>query len=219
MAKQYGKVELQSGAITPVTRGLWHSASEKLHEAALGITQMESATDRIEYESGWTHFVDSLEEFWSRFFDEGKTKFTDFQPWTGALNAQRKQDPLLHYLYQARHQSQHGRIALAWEEGKLLIAPDFFGTIRDLRINKEGSFEVDANPIGGSNAQVRIVHDSGRPQLPVIENKRYKQTFAPPTVHLSQPLADMSPIHVARLGLAFCENIFHQAFAKFAPTT
>lgn len=52
---------------------------------------MEDAKDRIQYEGGWTRLVDSLEEFWTRFFDEGKNTFSAFQPWAGAIAANSEQ--------------------------------------------------------------------------------------------------------------------------------
>src|SRR5687768_17498609 len=120
MAKTQGTV--QQVGIQPVRRGVWHAAWEKLQEAETAIRRMQDASDRIEYEGGWTQFVDSLEEFWTRFFDEGKQSFTRFQPWAGAFDAERRRDDLLRYLYQARHQSQHGRISLEWGEGRFVIA-------------------------------------------------------------------------------------------------
>lgn len=92
------QIQPVSGAIAPKSRALWSSAFEKIQEAESAINQMRSAHDRIEYEAGRTRFVDSLEEFWARFFDEGKANFTNFQPWAGAIVAQRSSEELLSYL-------------------------------------------------------------------------------------------------------------------------
>lgn len=217
MAIEKGNVELQPGAIATVARGLWHAAWEKLSEAVAGIKHMEAAKDRIEYEAGWTRLVDSLEEFWTRFFDEGKSNFPSFQPWAGTIDAKRTADPLLAYLYQARHQSQHGRIALEWEPGKVQIGGgEFFGTIRDLRISANGAFEADVNPTAGSDAKFKVVHDPGKARLPVVTNKKFKQSFDPPQSHLDKPIADASPINIGQLGFAFYDDVLRQAFEKFA---
>lgn len=217
MAIEKGNIELQFNAIAPVARGLWHAAWEKLSEAAAGVKQMEKAKDRIEYEAGWTRLVDSLEEFWTRFFDEGKNKFPSFQPWAGAFDAKRTADPLLRYLFQARHQSQHGRIALEWEPGKVQIGGgEFFGTIKDLRISADGTFEVDVNPTVGSDAKFKVVHDPGKARLPVVANRKFRQSYNPPHSHLDKPIADASPINIGRVGVAFYDNLLHQAFEKFA---
>ena len=216
MAIEKGKVELQPGAIAPVERGLWHAASEKLRKAAAGIKQMKDAKDRIEYENGWTRLVDSLEEFWTRFFDEGKSTFSSFPPWAGAIDAKRKGDQLLTYLYQARHQSQHGRIALEWEVGRIHIGSgEFSGTVRDLKIFSDGSFQADVNKTPGSEAKFQTIHDPGKARLPTIQNKKHNQTFPPPSAHLEHSIDAPSPIDVGRLGVAFYEDVLRLGLEKF----
>ena len=211
------RIETVKGAIAPISRSLWFGASEKLHEAAAALAQMRNAQDRINYEAGWTRFVDSLEEFWTRFYDEGKTAFPAFQPWAGTKDAQRKDEELLKYLYQARHQSQHGRIAMQWEESKLLIAPNFNGYIRALKVFPDGTYEIDATPLHPTLPDATIAHDPGSPILPTIENKKHKQTFNPPTKFRGQPILDRTPLSVAQIGLDFYEAILSQALKKFAP--
>jgi hypothetical protein len=216
VAIEKGKIELQPGAIAPIERGLWHAAWEKLQEAAAGVKQMEDAKDRIQYEGGWTRLVDSLEEFWTRFFDEGKNTFSAFQPWAGAIDAKRKGDPLLAYLYQSRHQSQHGRIALEWESGTISVGGgEFFGTVRDLKIFTDGTFQADVNATPGSDARFKTLHDPGKARLPSIVNKKHNQAFQPPSAHLDRSITDLSPINVGRLGIAFYEDVLRQGFVKF----
>jgi hypothetical protein len=216
MATIKGNVEIQLGAIAHVERGLWHAATEKLDEAVDGVRQMEGAENRIEYEAGWTRLVDSLEEFWARLYDEGSSTFTSFQPWAGAVDATRKADPLLAYLYQARHQSQHGRIALEWEPGMIQIGGgEFCGTIGDLQIYPNGSFEADVNPISSFAAEFKLVYAPGKVRLPTVINKKFKQTFDPPSAHLNKPIMDTSPTGIGWLAIEFYTNVLRQAFEKF----
>jgi hypothetical protein len=209
------QIQNVQGAIAPVSRSLWFAAFEKLSEADQAIAQMRSARDRIEYEAGWTRFVDSLEEFWSRFFDEGKTKFSDFCPWAGSIDAQRKSDEVLTYLYQARHQSQHGRISMRWQEQKLLIVPKFNGHVRGFKVFPDGSYEMDATPLHPSLSEATLAHDPGNAELPIIENKKHKQSFNPPTTFNGQKLADQTPVAVARIGLEFYRDVLSRAVTKF----
>ena len=83
------KIELGHGGIQPVLRGRWFTAVEKLLEVEAAIGVMRGAVNRIEFEAAWTFFVDSLEEFWTRFLDEGKTELTGFHPWVGTVIARR----------------------------------------------------------------------------------------------------------------------------------
>lgn len=208
-------IELHPGAIAPAIRGLWHAAAEKLDEGQLGIDQMAVARDRVAYENGWIRFVDSMEEFWGRFFDEGKKRFTSFQPWAGAIDSKRKSDDLLNYLVQARHQSQHGRIALNWTEGKLHIAPGFSGHVQNVKVFSDGTFEIGATPLAGSLVEAKITHHPGDAELPTIHNARWNQTFAAPTAHDGKPLIDSKPLSVARLAVAYYTAVLKKAFEKF----
>jgi hypothetical protein len=209
------RIQIVKGAITPVTRTLWSAATEKLQEAEDGIVQMRNAQDRITYEAGWTKLIDSLEVFWSRFFDEGKETSTQFKKWAGGLDTYRKKDDLLRYLIQARHQSQHGRIALQWGDTSLLIAPNFNGQIRGIVIFKDGTYEIDSTPLHASLPEASIAYKPGDPQLPIVINKRHAQTFNPPTHHNDKPIHNMSPVEVAQIGLDYYRNILALAHVKF----
>lgn len=202
-------------AINPVARTLWSAALEKLEEADLAIQQMENATDRIQYEAGWTRFVDSIEEFWTRFFDEGKSNFPNFQPWAGIIERNRKSDELLSYLYQARHQSQHGRIALIWQPPRLLIAPNFNGMIHQISIHPDKTYDINATSFQIGAPDATIEYDPGEAELPTIENKKFGNSFNPPITFQSQPLTDRSPINVAKIGVQFYRDVLKQAFEKF----
>ena len=208
-------IDLHPGAIAPVLRGLWHSAAEKLDEAQRGIEQMAAASDRIAFENGWTTFVDSLQEFWARFFDEGKARFSAFQPWAGAIDATRKNDDLLNYLIQSRHQSQHGRIVLKWSEGRLYLAPGFNGVIKSAQVFADGTYQMEATPTSGSIAEACITHDPGSAKLPTIINRKWNQDFAPPTVHRGEPIPNKSPIAVAHMAMSFYANVLRLALDRF----
>ena len=210
------KIEIAPGALAPVVGRLWSAALEKLHEAELGLSQMINAKNRIEFEQGWSRSVDSLEEFWTRFFDEGKNSFSNFQPWAGAIDAERTKDWLLQYLRQARHQSQHGRISLEWEEGRLHIAPEFNGHLRGLKIFPDGTFQLDATPAHSFVPEASVVFSGGAAKLPVINNAKEKRTFDPPHEHRGEPLKTLLPTHVIRLGLEYYKNILNQALEKFS---
>lgn len=208
-------MDIKKGAIRPVKRLTWAEACEKLDEAQVGITQMRNAEDRAQYENGWTRFVDSLEEFWTRFYAEGITLSTKFQPWAGAVEAERKNDPLLAYLYQARHQSQHGRMSLTWEEGRVNIAPGFHGIIKRFGAFPDGTFMIDAEQIDPNCRPATLEYDPGNARLPTIENRRHKQSFPAPTSFQGKPLAFRSPAGCAELALAYYRGVLEEAKKRF----
>lgn len=217
MAIVHGKIELKQGAIAPATRPLWHAAAEKLSEAAGAIALMETAPDRIQYEAGWTGFVDSIQEFWTRFVAEGTDKFKKFPPWAGKIQAYRKNDELLQYLYQSRHQSQHGILSVDWVGGGTVHVggPDFFGTVRDLGIGHDNTYQADMEKSLGSNAPFKLVLDPGHPVLPTIYDNKHGQQFCPPQFHLGAALNTRTPLTVARLALNYYEDVLKRGLQKF----
>lgn len=208
-------IQPENGAIAPTTRKLWDAAREKLDEADTALAEMQRAHDRVTYEAAWSQFVDSVEEFWCRFFEEGKTTFSNFQPWAGAIIQERKDDDALQYFYQARHQSQHGLIPMLWEQPQLVFGRGFAGRMYGLRIYPDGSYEAKTESNEPAGKPFLVEHAPGKPVLPTIENKRYKQTFPPPSKHNGNPIADRSPNAVARLVLNYYTLKFNQAITKF----
>lgn len=209
------RIELEKGAIRPLNRAQWDRAKEKLHEAEHGLNEMKNASTRQEYEAGWTRFVDSLEEFWVRLLKEGKEAFRSFQPWAGKIISKRKSDELLQYFYQARHQSQHGVVALNWEEQKLQIAPGFSGHIKSLRLFEDGTYQMDATPLHPSVPEPKVVHSPGKPLLPTIENRKHGQSFKPPGHHKGNAIGSLSPIDAAQHALIYYKDVIQRAEAKF----
>jgi hypothetical protein len=208
------KIEISQNSLAPTCRPLWHAAVERLHEAETGLQQMKTAKDRVSFEQGWGRSVDSIEEFWTKFFGEGKEKFPNFQPWAGKVVAQRKKDKLLSYLCQARHQNQHGNASLDWDEGKVLIAPDFNGTIQNLAIFPDGTFEMSSKPTPGSSVKATLRFIDGNAKLPTITNRN--QIFSPPQQHVGRTYPDLKPVQAVELAIEFYISVLNSAFEKFA---
>lgn len=212
--KQTGQIKLSKDSLIPNQRGLWFSCFEKLEESRLGIQQMINANDRVTYESGWVRFVESIEESWTSFFEEGQKSFSNFQPWAGITIKHRKSG-LLKYLTESRHQSQHGNIKLDWENGHIQIAPNYYGHIKDLKIFADNSFEVDATPLGEVHNKVTLVHSTGDAKLPTIVNKLRNTKFTPPTEHLGEKINTTLPHQIAKIAINYYQGIYQNAVDKF----
>lgn len=209
------KIVFAKGSIAPKCRHLWDSASEKLQEATSGLVRMNQASDRVEFEQGWTQSVDSIEEFWTRFEHEGLSLSSKFQPWAGKIVNMRKRDELLTYLYQARHQSQHGRISLEWDEGTLHIAPGFSGHIKSIAIYADGTYIMDATPLQGAKTKAIIEFNGGHARLPNVYNTKYHQTYPPPKFHRGNKIDGIKPIEAIILAIDFYQSVLNTAFEKF----
>jgi hypothetical protein len=176
---------------------------------------MENAEHRVAYETGFVRFIDSLEEYWTSFFDEGKKSFTAFQPWAGKYVKLRKDDELLRYLYQARHKSQHQRFRIDWGPASIQVAPGYFGTIRDLKVMQDGTFEVDAHPTSDKEAnKVTLKQNYGDPKLPDFENRGV--IYEAPTTYWGKPLKSTVPHEVAKCGSDFYASTLLNAVERFS---
>lgn len=213
------KIEIEKGSIAPVQRTLWSAAIEKLQEARAGLAQVSSATDRIAFEQGWTRAVDSLVQFWVRFYDEGASRFSNFQPWAGQQEKKWKSDETLMYLYQARHISQHGRFMFEWGAGKLKIAPNFNRHVKTLSVFTDGTFTMSATNLAGApeGATVRFV--GGQAILPVIVNKREQQEYPPPMVFEGGSYRQLSPAETVKAGIDYYQALLEAALKKFGSYT
>jgi len=200
------------GALIPTARELWGASREKLTEASFSINMMEKATDRVQYEQAWSNFVDAIQEFWVRFFDEGKKKFSNFQPWAGRNYP--KRDPLIKYLVEARNLSQHSVLHLKWEAPRLELAPGFSGHIKRIKFYPNGMQDIDSTPAHASVSDAEFVYAKSTPSLPSIINN-HGQNILPPTSHLEKSLDDQSPVTVAKIGLNFYIDIHNKAIDIF----
>lgn len=211
-----GRLTPEDGSVFPNQHAPWGRVYEKQREAESGIIYMQRAKDRVGYEAGWTRFVDSIEEAWARFYAEGIQNHRGFSGWISKHIQIRQSDELLRYITQARHQSQHGVIALAWTpQTGISIGKGFAGTVSNLKIYDDGSFEADAQAAPSSPREFAVYFDPGKAKLPVVQNKRFNQTFAPPTEHLGQDIRGVGPIEASERALKFYQSVFDAAKAEF----
>lgn len=117
MKRHKGKVQPSKGGPAPTRHTKWQRSQEKISLAKAAAHRMSGAKDRVTYEREWNEFVDALEEAWNRFYEEGKQLSSKFPPWAGKYIKIRKKDPLLSYLINARHKSQHALLSMDWEQG------------------------------------------------------------------------------------------------------
>ena len=215
MTKYTGRIITSSSSILPGDHESWPIARVKTKEAKSGLAMMRCAATRPEFIDGWIKCVDSLQEAWVSFEHEGNSLGSSFKGWFGQSKKSRKKDPLLRYMYEARNQSQHGHVVIEWAESHLNIAPNFTGTIKSLRVSVDSSYVFDAEPAySGNPPSLELVH--GLPQLPTITNKKTGNSYAPPKMHLGQPINTGCPATVASMAITYQEDVFEAAFSRFS---
>lgn len=174
---------------------------------------LRRSQDRVSFEYAWLHCVDGLEEFWAKFYAIGKKHFSNFEPWIGPMNKQRRKYSLLRYLIEAGHQNQHGLINLNWVGGHIRIGQGFNGQISDLVIYKDVSYVADVRPSSFNKGGMDVVkHHGGEPKLPGIFNRKTKKSFAPPS---SKHGVTHTPQSIIKSGYEHYDDLIKQAQTKF----
>lgn len=177
--------------------------------AERSLNEMKQAASFDDFSHAWQTFLERLEKIWVKVERECQHKANLFQPWQGQFLAIRKSDPLLLYLYQARHADQH--------------------SIQPIAANSAGGIQIRIPPLG--EVEIKIDHNTGKLQLngaiieaiPLppallllsIENRGIK--YHPPREHLGNKLSECDPITVAEKGLQFYKDFLQKAEDKFFP--
>ena len=133
--------------------------------------------------------------------------------WFGAVNSDRKNDPLLQYLYLARNDGEHGL------DDTVEYPPFSYGIsprsgdidITNIKMGQDGHpilFGSDGNPI---DADILITGPK-EPKLKEVSERDAKRKVQPPTSHLDQPV-EPTPVVAAQLGLRWLASMIATAQA------
>ncbi len=152
----------------------------------------------IEFESNWIDFLINLEKIWKKSELECK-HFSTFQPWQGKYTSERRKDPLLKYLKNARDADQH--------------------SIQSITIEKDYEIEIISPSEGstfieGENIEIKV--DIKNPRIEPETFKNFDVLYAPPLEHLGEKLINPNdPIEIAELGIRYYEEYLNSIRAKF----
>ena len=166
-----------------------------------------------EFADSWYLFLVAAKNVYTTL-EQGAKASAQSRQWFGARKNERKSDPLLQYLFQARDDDEHGLAHV------LKLEPGHW------RLGAEGGMIVDRAVIeygelvefkGRSKTGVPITYQETppHPKLAAVTG-RGNVTYHPPTEHKGQPLNDTLPLAVGRLGLAYLSDLIQDAGARVA---
>ena len=158
-----------------------------------------------DFEEEWSNFLLAYHSIFSSL-EQAVKGCSKSEPWFGRVKHQRRKDPLLAYLHQARNSDEHG-------------------IDKVLHLKKETKFRSPSgDPVmvdisGGKVARVwsptgaLIVATEGAPSvaLSTVTDSKHGDIFTAPREHLGRPLTDASPLYVAKLALDYAEKILIEA--------
>lgn len=182
----------------------------ELQRCAELLEQLHSVTSPNEFDDRWQRFLGHLERVWNKCQNHfGKSP--KWHGWKGRYEKQRRIDPLLSYLTNARGAHEH--------------------TVSDITDKKPSSIGLGAGPSGtvhikrltiGPNGQIqgdwdgdlKVTFNPERVDPAPIINRG--KTYAVPTTHLGTALCDTTAVTLGRFGLAFYKQLVSDADQFFA---
>jgi hypothetical protein len=135
--------------------------------------------------------------------------------WWGGIKRRRKADPLLNYMFQARHAAEHGI------EDLLAPGPNPRGLphipecthILTSKHSEQGCYSMIDH--GDGTKSRRRVSPPDAILLPV-HNDKWDQSFLPPRTHLGKPLRRLTPLRAGQLWLVEIRRLVEDAETRFA---
>jgi hypothetical protein len=176
-------------------------AKAKLEKARQAVAALANAKTLPEANSTWADFLHAAIGIYTKL-EQGAKGSGPSNAWFGRKKHERKTDPLLRYIHQARNADEHGLEAITSVD-----LPTF-------SVGGGGTYDTKVIE-GGPLPHLEITYRSGPPpqvtftgprlKLVRVKDDRYGDHCDPPTIHLGVAIADQSVLNVATLGLAYLE--------------
>lgn len=188
-------------------------AEKELRASKRCLERMISAASYEEYEESWSDFLNRLEKIFEKL-DKAcfpvKSKLISL---ISKENMLRSSDPLLQYLKQARNADTHTIQDIAQR------VPASYGIGFNMRHGGKTAYIDSLKIVNGTITEYRGSHPlvvSFTPEtVEVKEVVNRKIRYSPPASHLGKPLQTRHPTDLAKLGLAFYEQLLEKVKAAF----
>lgn len=162
---------------------------------------------------------DTFTDLWFTFLTAAKSVYTSLEQgaktsaqsrqWFGAKSTERRNDPLIQYIYQARNDDEHGLLAGAERvDGRLAIGVAKPGFSNSMVFNSTSDGAINVASLDGK--PVLIEHTL--PHIRLIRvHDRGGNPYDPPENHKGSILTDKSPLAIAGLMVAYLESLVSEA--------
>jgi hypothetical protein len=177
-------------------------ALEKLERARAAVERIVAPSDAPGVvEGAWVDFLLAAHSIYSKLEQGAKRGSGESAAWFARKKSQRKTDPLLRYIHQARNVEEHG-IERVTRRASSRVTVEA-GTYIQLRSDGE-NWNIE-HMIGSAQ------HAYDQVALVPVRGARFGDIFQPPWQHLGQTLPDRMPKTIATLGLSYLEGMVKEA--------
>jgi hypothetical protein len=158
-------------------------AKSRLVKAGEALQALKSATNYQMAESAWTDFLIAASTIYSKL-EQGSKKNGKSRGWFGLKKRERKDDPLLRYLHQARNSDEHGI------ERVVERVPGSAAFGRTLRYGERVPVQIaPIDPITGKPGEFVEGFIPGQNiALIRVYDRRFNDFCDPPTEHRGKPV-------------------------------
>jgi len=180
---------------------------QELSRAREAVEAMKRSGNLPDLEEHWKDYLGRIERVWFKASAHYK-KSPKWQPWQGAFEKARRDDPLLAYLRNARGADEHtvSDIVEHQHEHIAIVPGEHGGTIKNLRISGGVATAETTGAVG-------VVFHPDRIKLLPVVNRGVK--YDVPRQHQGRTIDPDNVISVAEAGLAFYERFLQDAENKF----
>lgn len=184
-------------------------AESRLAKAITAQGRLTASTSFREFEPAWADFLVALNGVYAAL-EQGAKETPQSRQWFGRKKRERREDPLLQYLHQARNADEHGLEPIAEDKTfrmTVIADPGVVVTGANMTI---GGREYHMPKIDG-NIQNPGILSVNFACLVTVKDTRFNTSFAPPTEHLGNVIEDTSPRGIAALGAQFHSSLVKEA--------
>jgi hypothetical protein len=182
---------------------LKHSKKE-LKLAKDSLESMKKAENIKDFEKNWKNFLNYLEKVWKKAERECQSFRNKFEPWQSNFKNERKEDPLLQYLKNARDADEHTIEEFIEKSPQHILITS---------LPKEKSFIVhDSKVTYEVTSGVQFYPE----KIVATSFTNSGKLFYPPCTHLGKQVNEPNnPILLAELGSEFYEDYLSKINKKF----
>lgn len=192
-------------------------ANSRLRVAKQAAQDLAACRDFDAFTDTWYTFLTAAKNIYT-VLEQGAKISAQSKQWFGAKAAERRGDPLLQYLYEARNADEHGLEPVSEVTGGDLrlsfpsTGADWNASAHVRRVSSDlsvTSFEIlDTNH---SDSKTIDTFQTIKKARLVDIVARGNRVLAPPSTHRGIPIAERSPQAIANLALVYLEALVRDA--------
>lgn len=183
------------------------------------LASCEKAENHQRFSGAWYLFLIAAKNVYTTL-EQGSKISAQSRQWFGAKKKERKDDPLLQYLFQARDDDEHGLDEVtALSPGYLGIgksAPGFSSSLSISNLTIDGNGQVSVGSITSHDGLPVLIEQRGPHSTLVPVTGRGGVVYQPPKMHLGEPIPEPLPVPIGNLGLAYLERLLADAESRAA---